>query len=177
MSRIANNPITLPAGVEFSLADNVVKMKGGKGSLQCRLNPLVGVVRDGNELKMAANDESKSAKALAGMTRALLQNIVTGVTVGHARKLLITGVGYRVQLEGKTLVLMLGYSHPIKYPVPEGVEISAPSATEIIVQGADKQLVGQVAAELRAYRAPEPYKGKGIFYEGERIIRKEAKKT
>jgi len=177
MSRIANNPVELPSGVEFSIAENTVTIKGSKGQMQHNLHPLVSVSQDGNQLKMAMNDDSKSANALAGTTRALLQNIVTGVTVGHERKLTIIGVGYRAQVQGKVLDLTLGFSHPVKFEIPEGISIETPTQTEIVIKGQDKQLVGQVAANIRAYRPPEPYKGKGIRYADENVVRKEAKKT
>ena len=177
MSRIANYPVELPSGVEFSVAENTVTIKGGKGQLQHDLHPLVSVSQDGNQLEMAANDDSKTANAMAGTTRALLQNIVTGVSVGFERKLTIIGVGYRAQVQGKVLDLSLGFSHPVKFEIPEGISVETPSQTEIVIKGIDKQLVGQVAANIRAYRPPEPYKGKGIRYENENVVRKEAKKT
>jgi len=177
MSRVANNPVELPSGVEFSVAENTITIKGGKGQLQHNLHPLVSVSQEGNQLKMSVNDDSKSANAIAGTTRALLQNIVTGVSVGYERKLTIIGVGYRAQVQGKVLDLTLGFSHPVKFEIPEGITIETPSQTEIIIKGIDKQLVGQVAANIRAYRPPEPYKGKGIRYADENVVRKEAKKT
>ncbi len=177
MSRVANSPVDLPAGVEFSIADSTITIKGGKGQLQHNLHPMVTVEQDGNQLKTAANDDSKSANALAGTTRSLLQNIVTGVTEGHERKLNIIGVGYRAQVQGKVLDLSLGYSHPVKYEIPEGINIETPSQTEIVINGLDKQQVGQVAANIRAYRPPEPYKGKGVRYADEKVVRKEAKKS
>ena len=177
MSRIANNPVELPSGVEFSITDNTVTIKGSKGQLQHNLHPLVSVSQDGNQLKMVKNDDSKSTNALAGTTRALLQNIVTGVSVGFERKMTIIGVGYRAQVQGKVLDLTLGFSHPVKFDIPEGISIETPSQTEIVIKGLDKQLVGQVAADIRAYRPPEPYKGKGVRYADEHVVRKEAKKT
>ncbi len=177
MSRIANNPVELPSGVEFSMAGNVVTIKGSKGQLQHNLHPLVSVSQEGNQLKTGKNDDSKSANAMAGTTRALLQNIVTGVSVGFERKLTIIGVGYRAQVQGKVLDLTLGFSHPVKFKIPEGISIETPSQTEIVIKGIDKQLVGQVAANIRAFRPPEPYKGKGIRYADENVVRKEAKKT
>ena len=177
MSRIANNPVELPSGVEFSLAGNIVTIKGSKGQMQHNLHPLVSVSQDGSQLKMVKNDDSKSANALVGTTRALLQNIVTGVTVGYERKLTIIGVGYRAQVQGKVLDLTLGFSHPVKFEIPEGITIETPSQTEIVIKGIDKQQVGQVAANIRAYRPPEPYKGKGVRYSDEHVVRKEAKKT
>ena len=177
MSRVANNPVELPSGVEFSIAENTVTIKGSKGQLQHKLHPLVSVSQEGNQLKMVKNDDSKSANALAGTTRALLQNIVTGVSVGFERKLTIIGVGYRAQVQGKVLDLTLGFSHPVKFEIPEGITIETPTQTEIVIKGFDKQKVGQVAANIRAYRPPEPYKGKGIRYADENVVRKEAKKT
>ncbi len=177
MSRVANNPIELPSGVEFSAAQNTVTIKGSKGQMQYSLHPLVSVLQDGNQLKTTMNDNSKQANVLAGTTRALLQNIVTGVTVGHERKLTIIGVGYRAQVQGKILNLTLGFSHPVKFEIPDGISIETPTQTEIIIKGTDKQLVGQTAANIRAYRPPEPYKGKGVRYADEHVIRKEAKKT
>jgi len=177
MSRIANNPVELPSGVEFSMVGNVVTIKGSKGQLQHNLHPLVSVSQDGSQLKMVKNDDSKSANALVGTTRALLQNIVIGVTVGYERKLTIIGVGYRAQVQGKVLDLTLGFSHPVKFEIPEGITIETPSQTEIVIKGIDKQQVGQVAADIRAYRPPEPYKGKGVRYSDEHVVRKETKKT
>ena len=145
--------------------------------MQHNLHPLVGVSQDGNQLKMVKNDDSKSENELAGTTRALLQNIVTGVSVGHERKLTIIGVGYRAQVQGKVLDLTLGFSHPVKFEIPESISIETPSQTEIVIKGLDKQFVGQVAAKIRAYRPPEPYKGKGVRYADEYVVRKEAKKT
>jgi len=141
MSRIANNPVELPSGVEFSMVGNVVTIKGSKGQLQHNLHPLVSVSQDGSQLKMVKNDDSKSANALAGTTRALLQNIVTGVSVGYERKLTIIGVGYRAQVQGKVLDLTLGFSHPVKFEIPEGITIETPSQTEIVIKGIDKQQV------------------------------------
>ncbi len=177
MSRVANNPVELPSGVEFSIAENIVTIKGSKGQMQHNLHPLVSVSQEGNQLKMVKNDDSKSANALAGTTRALLQNIVTGVSVGFERKLTIIGVGYRAQVQGKVLDLTLGFSHPVKFEIPEGITIETPTQTEIVIKGFDKQKVGQVAANIRAYRPPEPYKGKGIRFADENVVRKEAKKT
>jgi large subunit ribosomal protein L6 len=177
MSRVANNPVELPSGVEFSMTENIVTIKGSKGQLQHNLHPLVSVSQDGSQLKTVKNDDSKSANAIAGTTRALLQNIVTGVSVGFERKLTIIGVGYRAQVQGKVLDLTLGFSHPVKFEIPEGITIETPSQTEIVIKGIDKQQVGQVAANIRAYRPPEPYKGKGVRYADEHVVRKEAKKT
>ncbi len=177
MSRIANNPIAIPSGVEVNISSNSITVKGGKGELTYTTHPLVTVKQDNNALKLVANADSKSAIALAGTTRAVLQNIVTGVNEGYERKLEIIGVGYRAQVQGKVLNLTLGFSHPVNFDIPEGISIETPSQTEIIVKGIDKQKVGQVAANIRDYRSPEPYKGKGVRYADETILRKEAKKT
>jgi len=177
MSRIANNPVTLPAGIEVNIAGDTVNVKGKNGELSHKVHALVSVSQKENFLEFAANDTSKSANALAGTTRALLQNIVTGVSEGYERKLNIVGVGYGAQVQGQKLNLTLGFSHPVVFEIPEGITIETPSQTEMIVKGIDKQKVGQVAANIRAYRPPEPYKGKGVRYADEHIIRKEAKKA
>lgn len=177
MSRIAKNPIVLPKNVEVSIAGDTVTVKGKKGEMSYTVNALVAVTREENVLKFVAKSNSKSARAIAGTTRALLQNIVTGVSSGFEKKLTIIGVGYRAAVQSKVLNLTLGFSHPVNFPIPEGITIETPSQTEITVKGIDKQKVGQVAANIRAYRAPEPYKGKGVRYLNEHIIRKEAKKV
>ena len=177
MSRIANNPIAIPSGVEINIKGNNVTVKGKKGELMHVVHPLVTVKQEDSTLKLAMNNNTKTASAQAGTTRALLQNIVTGVSQGYERKLEIIGVGYRAQIQGKKLNLTLGFSHPISFDIPEGITIETPSQTEIIIKGIDKQKVGQVAADIRDYRPPEPYKGKGVRYTGEVIIRKEAKKA
>ncbi len=176
MSRIANAPINLPSGVEVTLSGQVVKVKGSKGELEWNVHELVSVAQEDAQIKVAANDESKQAVALAGTTRALVNNMVTGVTAGFEKKLTIIGVGYRAQAQGQKLNLTLGFSHPVVYEVPEGIKVETPSNTEVVVSGIDKQRVGQVAAEIRAYRKPEPYKGKGVRYADEYVIRKQAKK-
>ena len=176
MSRIANAPVNIPAGVETNLTPSNLAVKGGKGSLQLPLHGLIGVAQDGDTLKVAAKDGSRHAKALAGTFRALINNMVVGVSKGFEKRLELQGVGYRAKAQGKTLNINVGYSHPINYKLPEGVTAETPSQTEIVVSGADKQLVGQVAAEIRGFRPPEPYKGKGIRYVDERVYRKEAKK-
>ena len=175
MSRIANNPINIPTGVDVNIAGNMVTIKGSKGELSHNIHPLIKVEQADNTLKTSTN--SKLAKALSGTTRALIQNIVTCVSEGFERKLEIIGVGYRAAVSGKTLNLTLGFSHPIAFKIPEGITIETPSQTEVTIKGSDKQQVGQVAANIRAYRPPEPYKGKGVRYLDERIIRKEAKKA
>ncbi len=177
MSRIAKNPITLPAGVEVNINGNLVTIKGKQGQLTYTTHPTVTVEQDGAKLKFGVRNNSKQAKAMSGTTRALLQNIVNGVSQGYQRKLDIVGVGYRAQVQGKTLNLTLGLSHPVNFPIPDGITIETPSQTEVVIKGMDKQQVGQVAADIRSYRPPEPYKGKGVRYSDEVIIRKEAKKA
>jgi len=176
MSRIANAPISLPSGVEATLNGQLVKVKGSKGELEWNVHELVSVAQEEAELKISANEKSKQAVALAGTTRALINNMVTGVTDGFEKKLTIIGVGYRAQAQGQKLNLTLGFSHPVVYEVREGVKVETPSNTEIVVSGIDKQKVGQVAAEIRAYRKPEPYKGKGVRYTDEYVLRKQPKK-
>jgi large subunit ribosomal protein L6 len=177
MSRIAKNPITIPSGVEVNITGNTVAIKGKKGQLTHETHQLVTVQQEAGELKIGVKNNSKTARALSGTTRALLQNNVTGVSEGYQRKLEITGVGYRAQAQGKILNLTLGFSHPVNFPIPEGITIETPSQTEIVIKGINKQQVGQVAANIRDYRPPEPYKGKGVRYSDEHIIRKEAKKA
>lgn len=176
MSRIANYPINLPKGVEVQLQGQLVSVKGGKGSMSYAVHDDVEVVQEDGMLRVAARNEKPGATAQSGTTRAVLNNIVTGVSTGWERRLMITGVGYRAQAQGKKLNLQLGFSHPIDYELPEGIEVQTPSPTEVVVSGASKQLVGQVAAEIRGFRPPEPYKGKGVRYADERVRRKEAKK-
>jgi len=176
MSRIASKPVELPKGVEMNLSADGLMVKGPKGELSLTLNREVGLTIEDGKAEIAAKSGSKFANAMAGTTRALVQNMVTGVSDGFERKLELVGVGYRAKAQGKKLNLTLGFSHPVDYPVPEGIDIETPSQTEIVVKGVDKQKVGQVAAEIRHYRPPEPYKGKGIRYSDERVIRKEAKK-
>ena len=176
MSRIANAPVELPSGVEVSLSAELIKVKGAKGELELVPNPLVKVEQEDAQLKVKANEQSKQAVAMAGTTRALVNNMVTGVTQGFEKKLTIVGVGYRAQAQGQKLNLTLGFSHPVVYEVPAGIKVETPSQTEITVSGIDKQKIGQVAAEIRAYRPPEPYKGKGVRYTDEHVVRKQAKK-
>ena len=177
MSRVAKNPVTVPAGVEVKFDnDNVVRVKGPKGELDHQVHPLVAVTQEDGTLRFASKDESIKANALSGTTRALINNMVTGVSAGFEKKMTIIGVGYRAAVQGKNLNLTLGFSHPVNYPIPEGITIETPSQTEILVKGANKQQVGQVAAEIRAFRPPEPYKGKGVRYADEHVVRKEAKK-
>ena len=176
MSRVANAPVTLPKGVEATLSGASLTIKGPKGALDHRVNDAVAVVDDGGVLSFEGRDAMENSVALAGTTRALVDNMVTGVTTGFQRKLDLVGVGYRAQMKGNTLSLALGFSHPVEFPVPEGITIETPSQTEILIKGIDKQQVGQVAAVIRGYRPPEPYKGKGVKYSDEVIVRKEAKK-
>jgi len=174
MSRIAKAPIAVAKGVDVKVDGQQVTVKGGKGTMELNLHPTVSVkLEDGVLSVVPAND---AAWAMAGTMRALLGNMVRGVSEGFQKKLQLVGVGYRAQGKGKVLNLNLGFSHPIDYAVPEGITIETPSQTEIVVSGSDKQRVGQVASEIRAFRPPEPYKGKGVRYADERIVRKEAKK-
>ncbi|MEX2500475.1 MAG: 50S ribosomal protein L6 [Wenzhouxiangellaceae bacterium] len=175
MSRIASYPIELPKGVEFSQKDQEVRVKGPKGELTMNLHPTVGLKNEDGVLSFAA--EPGGTTAMAGTMRALINNMVQGVTNGFEKKLSLIGVGYRAQVQGSKLNLQLGFSHPVDFDVPEGVTVETPSQTEIIVRGPDKQQVGQVAAKIRGYRPPEPYKGKGVRYSDERVVMKEAKKA
>jgi large subunit ribosomal protein L6 len=176
MSRIAKAPVAIPKGVEVKLADDEISVKGPNGQLQLESHPLVQVVQEGDELKVVTKAESKAAVAMAGTMRALVNNMVTGVTKGFEKKLSIVGIGYRAQIQGDKLNLTLGFSHPVIYEVPKGIQVEVPNQTEIVIKGTDKQRVGQVAAEIRSYRRPEPYKGKGIRYTDEHVVRKQAKK-
>ncbi|NSL53872.1 50S ribosomal protein L6 [Uliginosibacterium aquaticum] len=176
MSRVAKNPIALPAGVELTLASGEVTVKGPLGSLKQRLHPSVSLVRDGGVVTIAAVEGAVNAGAMSGTTRALLNNMVVGVSKGFERKLTLVGVGYRAQAQGDKLNLTLGFSHPVVHQMPAGVKVETPTQTEIVIKGVDKQQVGQVAAEVRAYRAPEPYKGKGVRYADEVVSLKETKK-
>jgi len=176
MSRIAKAPVELPQGVEFKQEGNVVTIKGGKGSLTLELNSEVELSQNDSSLSVAPRSGSRFATAVTGTTRSLLANMVRGVTEGFERKLELVGVGYRAQAQGKKLNLTLGFSHPVVYDVPEGVNVETPSQTEVVITGSDKQKVGQVAAEIRRFRPPEPYKGKGVRYSDERVMLKEAKK-
>ena len=176
MSRVAKRPIELPKGTQVTISGRDVKVKGAKGELAWTLHDKVELVQEDNELRVSADMNDQKAVALAGTTRALLANMVHGVSNGFERKLELVGVGYRAQAQGKNLNLTLGLSHPVVYPAPEGITIETPSQTEIVIKGADKQRVGQVAAEIRRFRQPEPYKGKGIRYSDERVVLKEAKK-
>lgn len=177
MSRVAKKPIPLPRGVEVQMAGQAISVKGPKGALAHQLHPLVGVAQVEGELTVAPRNESQDANAQAGTARAILSNMVVGVSEGFERRLDITGVGYRAAAKGSVLSLSLGFSHPVDYEVPAGITVETPAQTEIVIKGIDKQQVGQVAANIRAYRPPEPYKGKGVRYRNEQIRRKEAKKT
>lgn len=176
MSRIANSPVELPSGVEVTIKDTTINVKGSKGNLSLDLNALVKITQNENVITFAAADRTKKSGALAGTFRSIVDNMVTGVTEGFMKELQLIGVGYRAQAKGKQLNLSLGFSHPVEYQVPEGIEIETPTNTQVLVKGVDKQLVGQVAADIRAYRPPEPYKGKGVRYVDEYVKRKEAKK-
>lgn len=176
MSRIAKEPVVLAQGVEFSLSGTTVTLKGAKGSLSMELNSEVEVTQEENRITVKPRSGSRFSTAIAGTTRALLANMAHGVSEGFEKKLELIGVGYRAQSQGKKLNLTLGFSHPVNFNVPEGITIETPTQTEIVVKGTDKQLVGQVAAEIRRFRPPEPYKGKGVRYADERVRLKEAKK-
>ena len=176
MSRIGKRPVAVPSGVTATVEGQTVKIKGPKGQLQLVVHDDVDIKLDAGALKVAPRAETKRARALYGTSRANLANIVTGVTKGFEKKLEINGVGYRAAVQGKVLQLALGYSHDVNYAIPEGIAITTPKPTEIVVTGIDRQRVGQVAAEIRAFRGPEPYKGKGVKYAGEFIFRKEGKK-
>jgi large subunit ribosomal protein L6 len=176
MSRVAKVPVDVPAGVDVELAEGAVSVKGPLGSLTQRVNPLVAVVREGQQLMVRAVGESREARALSGTYRALLANMVHGVTRGFEKKLQLVGTGYRAQAQGASLNLSLGFSHPIVYKLPDGVKAETPTQNDILIKGADRQRVGQVAAEIRAYKSPEPYKGKGVRYADEKVVLKEVKK-
>ena len=176
MSRVAKKPITIPKGVEVSIKDGVVNVKGPKGNLTQQLHPSIDLLQEDGVLKVQAKAEGQDVVALAGTMQALVANMCKGVSEGFERKLQLVGVGYRAQAKGKSVNIAVGFSHPVDHPVPEGLTIETPSQTEIVIKGADKQLVGQTAANIRAYRPPEPYKGKGIRYVDEYVAIKEAKK-
>ena len=176
MSRVANSPVEVPAAVSVTLKGQDLTIKGGKGTLALTVHDRVEVTQDGNVLNFSARDGAKQSRALAGTTRALVNNMVVGTSEGFEKKLQLVGVGYRVKAEGKTVNLSLGFSHPVNYTLPEGVTAETPSQTDIVLKSADKQLLGQVAAEIRAFRPPEPYKGKGVRFADENVRRKEAKK-
>lgn len=177
MSRVAKNPVEIPKGVEVNISGNQLNVKGSKGALVMDINSSVAVAKNAdNKITFEPRDGSKHANAMAGTTRALVKNMVTGVSEGFQKKLTLVGVGYRANAQGKTLNLTLGYSHPVNYQLPDGVTAETPSQTEIVLKSASKQLLGQVASEVRGFRPPEPYKGKGVRYADEQVHRKEAKK-
>ena len=176
MSRVAKEPVELPQGVEFNQSGTAVSVKGGNGTLSMELNPEVELVQEDNTITVKPRSGSRFSAAISGTTRALLANMIEGVTRGFEQKLELKGVGYRAISGGKKLNLTLGFSHPVVFEVPDDVTVETPSQTEVIVKGNDKQRVGQVAAEIRSFRPPEPYKGKGVRYADERVVMKEAKK-
>lgn len=176
MSRVAKRPISIPKGVEVSLAGNLIKIKGAKGELSHQVHELVVIDQQADSLEIKVGKDDKAAWAQAGTVRAVIHNMVVGVSEGFEKKLQLNGVGYRAEASGKSLNLTLGFSHPVVYEVPEGLQITTPSQTEIVVKGVDKQQVGQAAANIRSFRPPEPYKGKGVRYSNEHVRRKEAKK-
>ncbi len=176
MSRIAKNPVVVPAGVEVSLSASAISVKGPLGLLNQALNPHIKVEHADGQLQVSVADDSRAARAMSGTTRALLANMVKGVSVGFEKRLILKGVGYRALAQDSKLNLNLGFSHPVEHAMPEGVKVETPTQTEIVIKGADRQKVGQVAADVRAYRPPEPYKGKGIRYANEVVVLKETKK-
>jgi large subunit ribosomal protein L6 len=176
MSRIANNPVEIPSGVEVNISGQSMSVKGKNGNMSMEVNNMVQVRQEDNVLMFSGKEGVDGSVAMAGTMRSLVNNMVVGVSQGFEKKLELVGVGYRAQAQGNKLNLTLGFSHPVVYDVPEGISVETPTQTEIVVKGADKQKVGQVSAEIRAYRPPEPYKGKGVRYSDERVIRKEAKK-
>ena len=176
MSRLTKSPINIPKGVDVDIDGRRVSVKGSKGSLEHQVHATVDVVRDNGALMCVSADNTTSADAMIGTTRALVNNMVIGVSEGFQRRLQLVGVGYRAQIKDSQLSLSLGFSHPIEFDVPNGISIETPTQTEVVVSGIDKQRVGQTAAEIRAFRPPEPYKGKGVRYSDENVVRKEAKK-
>lgn len=176
MSRVGKSPISLPKGAEVQISGAQLTVKGPLGTLTHTLHPLVSLKQEEGALQVTCNDESRESNALSGTTRALVNNMVVGVTAGFERKLTLVGVGYRAQAQGNALKLQLGFSHDVIHELPQGIKAETPSQTEIIIKGANKQQVGQVAAEVRAYRSPEPYKGKGVRYHDEVVQLKETKK-
>ncbi|HUU71630.1 MAG TPA: 50S ribosomal protein L6 [Burkholderiales bacterium] len=176
MSRIGKNPVTIPTGVEVKIGDREITAKGPLGALTQSLNALVNIRQEGETLVFEPANASSAANAMSGTVRALIGNMVTGVSTGFERKLTLVGVGYRAQAQGDKLNLSLGFSHPVVHQMPQGIKAETPQQTEVVIKGIDKQLVGQVAAEVRRYRPPEPYKGKGVRYAGERVAIKETKK-
>ena len=177
MSRVAKNPINVPDNVELNIVDNIVKVKGSKGELEFNLPSSVSIENKENLLIVKYNEDDQQSVALAGTTRSIVNNMIIGVSEGFEKKLELIGVGYRAKASGKLLELTLGFSHPIKYQIPEEVEVETPSQTEVVLKSHDKQILGQAASEIRAFRPPEPYKGKGVRYADEQVKRKEAKKA
>jgi ribosomal protein L6, bacterial type len=177
MSRVAKNPINVPDNVEFNIVDNIVKVKGKKGDLEFNLPSSISIDNKENVLTVKYNEDDQQSVALAGTTRSIVNNMIIGVSEGFEKKLELIGVGYRAKASGKLLELTLGFSHPIKYQLPEEVEVETPSQTEVVLKSHDKQILGQAASEIRAFRPPEPYKGKGVRYADEQVKRKEAKKA
>lgn len=175
MSRLGKRPVSVPSGVTVQVSGRTVNVKGPKGALEWEHHPLIGVTVDGSEVKVAPNSEERLARALFGTTRQLIQNMVVGVSEGFERKLEIVGVGYNAKVQGTDLVLNIGFCHPITMPIPKGLDVTCPAPVQVVIQGTDKQLVGQFAANVRRVRPPEPYKGKGIKYSDEIIRRKQAK--
>lgn len=176
MSRIAKKPIPIPSGVDVNISGQKVSVKGKKGAMKLLLHPSVTLAQEGNQLNTVARSETAQHRAMAGTMRSLVSNMVVGVSDGFERRLQLVGVGYRAQAQGNVLNLTLGFSHPVAFNIPEGITVETPTQTEVLVKGVDKQQVGQVAAKIRGYRPPEPYKGKGIRYSDEKISLKEAKK-
>ena len=176
MSRVGKNPVVVPKGAEINLSADAIGVKGPLGTLSQRAHPKVKMLHDDGKVTFEAVDESREANAMSGTMRALVNNMVTGVTKGFEKKLSLVGVGYRAQAQGDKLNLSLGFSHPVVHQMPAGVTVTTPTQTEIVIKGADRQQVGQVAAEVRAYRSPEPYKGKGVRYVDEKVVIKETKK-
>jgi large subunit ribosomal protein L6 len=176
MSRVGKSPVAVPQGVDVAIKEDQINVKGTGGNLQLALNPLVKVSNEGGKLTFAPTDESREANAMSGTMRQLVNNMVTGVTKGFEKKLNLVGVGFRAAAQGSKLNLQIGFSHPVNIEMPQGITVATPVPTEIIVKGADRQRVGQIAAEIRAVRPPEPYKGKGIRYADEKVVIKETKK-
>lgn len=176
MSRVAKMPIPLPKGVQLNVTGQTATVKGGKGELTIELPPGISLKIENDVAEIVRDEKGSSTNAMGGTMRALIAGMVTGVEKGYERKLELVGVGYRAQVQGKVLNLQLGLSHPVAYPVPAGITIETPTQTEVVIKGADKQRVGQVAADIRGYRSPEPYKGKGVRYHKEKVVLKEAKK-
>lgn len=176
MSKVAKNPIIVPSGLDVNIGDGVITIKSNKATLTQPIHDAVKVTRKEDMLQVSLVENFENTNALAGTTRSLINNMVIGLSRGFEKKLILVGVGYRAQVQGKKLVLSLGFSHPINYKIPEAITIETPSQTEIMIKGVDKQLVGQVAAEIRAFRPPEPYKGKGVRYSDEVVVQKVGKK-